>query len=127
MNSQKNVETLLDLHGLQSVNELRRETARGITEQTLTRDSLFQEKKTTEVLGQIHLVEPDGDGGEVPRHDLQTGRLVRAERARKPNDVDVTVWPTGLIDAQKTHYLTQSSPTIMIFARRTVSSPAGGG
>ncbi|HRU05208.1 MAG TPA: hypothetical protein P5137_05470 [Candidatus Brocadiia bacterium] len=40
----------------------------------------------------------------------------QAERARKPQDVDVAVWPTGLIDGEKTHYLTQSSPTIMIFA-----------
>jgi len=38
------------------------------------------------------------------------------ERQRPPADVDVAVWPTGLIDAERTHHLSQSTLTIMILA-----------
>lgn len=37
-------------------------------------------------------------------------------RSREPAGVDVAVWPTALADAENTHYLTRTMPTIMIFA-----------
>jgi hypothetical protein len=39
-----------------------------------------------------------------------------AKRYLKPTDVEAAVWPTAMIDAGRTHYLNQSTPTIMIFA-----------
>jgi len=38
------------------------------------------------------------------------------ERQVRPDDVSIAVWPTALIDADRAHYLNQSTPTIMIFA-----------
>ena len=38
------------------------------------------------------------------------------ERQHQPDDVAIAVWPTTLIDADRTHYLTQGTPTIVIFA-----------
>lgn len=45
-----------------------------------------------------------------------------AQRAAKPADVAVAVWPTGVIDAHRTHHLTANAPTIVIFA---VANPNG--
>ena len=42
--------------------------------------------------------------------------LPTEQRARVPEDVEVTVWPTGILDAGQTHYITANSPTIVILA-----------
>ena len=51
-----------------------------------------------------------------------------AERVQAPEDLEVAVWPSGVIDAEQTHYLTQGSPTVIMVAianpksRKIVSS-----
>ena len=39
-----------------------------------------------------------------------------AERAQEPEDIAVAVWPSGVIDAENTHYLTQNNLTVVEIA-----------
>lgn len=39
-----------------------------------------------------------------------------AERGQQPDDVAVAVWPSGVIDAEETHYLNQNNLTVMMVA-----------
>ena len=44
------------------------------------------------------------------------------ERQKRPDDVAVAAWPAEVLDANRTHYVNQSTPTILIFA---IANPKG--